>query len=32
LLSDTIEQDVARALAIVEAEKMRSKRCQPPEF
>jgi guanylate kinase len=32
LLSDTIEQDVARALAIVEAEKMRSKRCQAPEF
>jgi guanylate kinase len=32
LLSDTIEQDVARALSIVEAEKMRSKRCQAPEF
>jgi guanylate kinase len=32
LLSDSIERDVARALAIVEAEKMRSKRCQAPEF
>ena len=32
LLSDTIERDVNRALAIVEAEKMRSGRCQAPEF
>ncbi len=32
LLSETIEQDVSRALAIVEAEKMRSKRCPAPEF
>jgi len=32
LLSDSIERDVARARAIVEAEKMRSKRCQAPEF
>ncbi|HSU54085.1 MAG TPA: guanylate kinase [Candidatus Dormibacteraeota bacterium] len=32
LLSDTIERDVVRALAIVDAEKMRSARCQAPEF
>lgn len=32
LLSDTIEQDVTRALSIVDAEKMRSGRCQAPEF
>jgi len=32
LLSDSIERDVTHALAIVEAEKMRSKRCQAPEF
>lgn len=32
LLSDTIERDVVGALAIVEAEKMRSGRCQAPEF
>jgi len=32
LLSDSIQEDLRRALAIVEAEKMRSNRCQPPEF
>lgn len=32
LLSDTIAEDVRRALAIVEAEKLRSSRCQAPEF
>ena len=32
LLSDTIERDVVRMLAIVDAEKMRSARCQAPEF
>ena len=32
LLSGTIEEDLQRALSIVEAEKMRSSRCQPPEF
>jgi guanylate kinase len=32
LLSDSIDEDVRRALAIVEAEKLRSSRGQAPEF
>lgn len=32
LLSGSIEEDVRRMLAIVEAEKMHSQRMQPPEF
>ena len=32
LLSTTIQEDLRRTLAIVEAEKMRSSRVQPPEF
>ncbi len=32
LLSDSIDEDVRRALAIVEAEKLRSNRGQAPEF
>jgi hypothetical protein len=32
LLSGTIEEDLRRALAIVEGEKLRSTRCQAPEF
>jgi guanylate kinase len=32
LLSGTKQEDLRRTLAIVEAEKMRSARSQPPEF
>ena len=32
VLSGSIEQDVARALSIVDAEKLRSTRSHPPEF
>ncbi|HTL16720.1 MAG TPA: guanylate kinase [Patescibacteria group bacterium] len=32
LLSDSIAEDLRRALSIIEAEKMRSTRCQAPEF
>jgi guanylate kinase len=32
LISGTISEDLRRALAIVEAEKMRSERAAPPEF
>jgi len=32
LLSDSIEEDLRRMLAIIEAEKMRTSRVQPPEF
>lgn len=32
LLSGTIEEDLRRMLAIIEAEKMRASRVQPPEF
>jgi guanylate kinase len=32
LLSGTIQEDLQRAMAIIEAEKIRSSRCQPPEF
>lgn len=32
LISESIREDLRRALAIVEAEKMRSNRCQAPEF
>jgi len=32
LLSGTIDEDLRRMLAIIEAEKMRSSRAEPPEF
>ena len=32
VLSDSIAEDLRRALAIVESEKLRSRRCQAPEF
>jgi guanylate kinase len=32
LISTTIEEDLRRMLAIVQAEKMRATRMQPPEF
>jgi guanylate kinase len=32
LLSASIKEDLRRMLAIVEAEKLRSARAQPPEF
>jgi len=32
LLSDSIEEDLRRMLAIIESEKMRTSRVQPPEF
>ena len=32
LISDSIQEDLRRMLAIVEAEKMRAARAQAPEF